>query len=82
MEWISLKSNSLSKIRYREDVLEVEFSNGQTYVYGGVPGHVFDGLKRAESSGKYFNEKIKGQFKYSKVQFVLRQFQLRQFEQK
>jgi hypothetical protein len=45
-------------------VLTVEFNNGNRYDYYEVPEHVYDGMRIAESKGKYLNENIKGSYRY------------------
>ena len=46
---------------YDEDdqTLEIEFTRGGTYVYRGIPQPLAEGLKRAESPGRYLDRFIK-----------------------
>lgn len=69
MEMQSVNSSDLSEVGYDADnnLLIVEFKNGNVYQYGLVPQEVFDGLISAESVGKYFNQFIKGNYSYSKI---------------
>ena len=43
-------------------ILEVEFTSGAVYQYLEVPAAVFDGLMRAESKGRYFNQEIRDDY--------------------
>lgn len=67
--WIPVQSSNLSRIRYDEDsrTLEIEFHGGRRYQYFEVPVSIFRGLKNAGSKGSYFNENIKGSFRYTRV---------------
>jgi len=69
MNWITVDSTNLSRIRYDEDTntLEIEFQGGRVYQYFDVPLHVFEGLRNASSHGKFFNEHIKGLYRYARV---------------
>jgi len=70
MNWITVESTNLSRIRYDENTLtlEIEFHGGRVYQYFDVPSHVFEGLKTAyDSHGKFFNEHIKGYYRYARV---------------
>ena len=69
MEWIKVDSSSISRIRYNENtkVLEIEFHGG-LYQYFDVPVHIFEELRNAvDSHGKYFNQHIKGHYRYARV---------------
>lgn len=43
--------------------MSVQFTNGRTYTYGGVPQSEYDALLSAHSVGKYFAQNIKGVFR-------------------
>ena len=64
-----VKSTQVDSFRYdpAARVLSVTFKSGGEYHYDGVPQDVVDGLKKAESAGKYLSSNIKGVFKYSKM---------------
>jgi hypothetical protein len=47
--------------------LEVEFNNGGTYRFSGVPEEVHASMLTAPSVGKYFFANVKGKFNYGKV---------------
>jgi hypothetical protein len=67
--WIPVESSNLSRIRYNGEsrALEIEFKGGRRYQYFDVPQVVFNGLKAAPSKGEYFNENIKGVYRYTRV---------------
>lgn len=69
MDWIPVVSSNLVRIRYDVGTLtlEIEFQGGRVYQYFDVPVHIFEGLESAESCGKYFNEQIKGHYRYARV---------------
>ena len=47
---------------YDKDTQElmIEFQNGQTYSFTGVPPEVWEGLQKAGSPGRYYNQRIRG----------------------
>ena len=70
MNWIPVDSSNLARIRYDENTmtLEIEFMGGRVYQYFDVPVQVFEGLRDAgDSHGKYFNQHIKGHYRYARV---------------
>ncbi len=69
MDWIPVDSSSLARIRYDESTmtLEIEFQGGRVYQYFDVPVQVFEGLQNADSHGQYFNQSIKGYYRYARV---------------
>ena len=44
--------------------LKVEFTGGSLYEYANVEPDLYDNLCKAESIGKFFNEKIKNNFEH------------------
>lgn len=62
MDWTPLASSNLSAMRYDGEtrLLQIRFISGRTYDFKDVPADVADGLKQADSAGKYFNSSIKG----------------------
>ena len=69
MDWHTLASSNMSRVRWDPgtSVMEIEFQNGRVYQYFDVPEAVFTGLRTAGSAGTYFNENIKGAFRYARV---------------
>jgi len=68
-EWISTpESSNIAGFSYGEDnqVLTVEFKNGTRYEYYDVQPHIFEGMKVADSKGKYINAEIKGHHRYAR----------------
>ncbi len=47
-------------------VLEIEFQDGRSYQYFGVPERIYKGLMAAESRGRYFNERIRDAYIYGR----------------
>ena len=50
-------------------LLEIVFNDGRIYQYRGVPREVFDGLKKAESKGRYFQDNIRDEFDYWQYEY-------------
>ena len=68
-EWISTpQSSNVAGFCYDEvsQTLTVEFNSGSRYNYYDVPQHVFEGMKSAESKGRYLNAEIKGAYRYAR----------------
>lgn len=64
-----VSSSNIQSIGYDAEAEElyVEFLNGSTYKYTGVPTDVHQALMTAPSHGQYLNANIKGVYDYSKV---------------
>ncbi len=62
----TVESDVIHAIGYDPEIhlLEIIFNDGHIYQYRGVPPEVYDGLKGAESKGRYFQENIRGEFQY------------------
>ncbi len=62
----TVESDVIHAIGYDADIqlLEIIFNDGRIYQYRGVPAAVFEGLKQAESKGRYFQENIRDEFQY------------------
>jgi hypothetical protein len=69
MERIQVESSNISSIGFDEDsnTLEIEFHNGAVYQYFDVPLNVYEGIRDADSKGKYFAQHIKGYFRFVKI---------------
>lgn len=68
-DWISTpQSSNVAGFSYDKaaQVLTVEFNNGSRYDYYDVPENVFEGMKSADSKGKYLNTEIKGNYRYER----------------
>ncbi len=62
----TVESDVIHAIGYDPEIqlLEIIFNDGRIYQYRSVPAEVFQGLKQAESKGRYFQENIRGEFQY------------------
>ncbi len=62
----TVESDVIHAIGYDPEIqlLEIIFNDGRIYQYRGVPADVFQGLKQAESKGRYFQENIRDEFQY------------------
>lgn len=69
MDWCAINSTNISRARWDASslVMEIEFQNGRVYQYFDVPEAIFNGLCAAGSAGTYFNENIKGAFRYARA---------------
>lgn len=68
-EWISTpESSNIAGFGYDEasETLTVEFKNGSRYDYFDVQEHTFEGMKSADSKGKYLNSEIKNKHRYAR----------------
>ena len=68
-EWISTpQSSNVAGFCYDKasQVLTVEFKSGSRYNYYDVPENIFDGLKSADSKGKYLHAEVKGYYRYAR----------------
>ena len=67
MERTPIESKMLKSVGWNDNTLEVEFSKGTVYHYDNVPESVFNEMLNAHSKGRFFNEKIKENYTYSKA---------------
>ena len=67
--FIRVGSSNLHGITYHflEQELFVDFNNGRTYKYYGVPQDEFMGLLEADSKGRYFHNNIRFSYEYQEV---------------
>jgi hypothetical protein len=65
----NVDSSATSRIGYRpqEGELLVTFVGGKTYAYERVPKDVHDAFLEASSHGTFFNDRIKGHYRYRLV---------------
>src|SRR5258707_14369021 len=68
-EMIYVDSSSIEAIGYDADAgeLHVRFLSGASYIYRGVPAHIFDALMQSPSKGSFINREIKGVYQYTKT---------------
>jgi len=69
MNVTAVESSTLATIAYDEihELLQVEFRSSALYQYFRVPSTVHEGLLSAPSKGSYFNQEIRGKFRYRRV---------------
>ena len=63
-------SAAIRKLHYKPDLEELSIWFGpdfRRYKYYGVPEHMFEALRDADSRGRFFNAFIKGRFECSPV---------------
>ena len=67
--FIPRASTNIAMATYDSDahVLTVEFVQGQSYSYSGVPQSVFLGLQNASSPGSYFYRQIRERYPYEEI---------------
>jgi len=69
MQALPVVSNTLDQIAYDAGrrLLEITFRTRHTYQYFGVPATVVKQLLEAPSKGRYFNQAIRGKYRYERV---------------
>ncbi len=67
-ETIKVDSVAISKAKFNRDnsTLTLKFKNLSEYDYFEVPLHVFNGLREADSKGRYINKYVIGEYKFRK----------------
>ena len=65
----TVDSSMINKYVYNfaTKTLKVEFNSGALYEYKNVESETYDELTKSESTGKFFNEKIKNNFEHSQL---------------
>lgn len=69
MNMIAVTSSNIDAVGYDPDtkLLQINFLNGTSYQYDGVPEYVAQGLVDASSVGQYFNANVKDSYGYTKL---------------
>lgn len=69
MEMMPVESSNIRTVGYdaKTKELRVEFTQGATYSYAGVPKREFTALLKAQSVGSQFHDRIKGRYPFTKV---------------
>jgi hypothetical protein len=64
-----VESSNLASVGYdeTEKILEIQFHSGGVYQYEDVEKEVFDELMNANSKGRFFIGRIKGEYNYWRV---------------
>lgn len=66
---IPIHSTLAAAVGYDADrhLLQVEFQNGSTYQYENVDADTWDALLETESTGRFFNREIRGNFRSRRI---------------
>jgi len=64
MNKVYLNSSAVNWVDYDEKthVMHINFHQGDTYPFCGVPLSIYEGLINATSSGKFYNDYIKDRY--------------------
>ena len=64
-----MPSTVISSFHYdaEKTVLKVIFTTGKVYEYINVPAFINEEMRAAFSKGTYFNERVKGHYKFRKI---------------
>ena len=64
-----MPSTVISTISYDKGqaILKIIFVSGMVYNYENVPEEIYNGLLSSASKGIFFNQYIKGKFKFKKL---------------
>lgn len=65
MEHQEIKSSAMKSVGYHDGTLEIKWNGGKVHQYHGVSPEIHQAFMAAESKGKFFAQKIRGQFKES-----------------
>lgn len=67
---VAVESTTLATVEYDEarEQLQLEFCSRAVYLYFGVPPTVYEALLSAPSKGRYFNQTIRGWFRYRLIE--------------
>ncbi len=70
MERTPVKSSSIRSVGYDPEtrMLEVEFASGAVYQHQDVPPELHKGLTDAESPGRFYQQNLRGRFRYVKAE--------------
>ena len=68
-DMLPVSSSSIAAIGYdaENQTVYVQFLNGSTYAYKGVPEHEFENLRTAPSIGSYLNRNYKNVYPYERA---------------
>lgn len=61
------KSSVISKVEYKDGVLQLAFTGGGVYQYFNVPESVYTEMLCAQSWGRFFHEHINGKYPYGVI---------------
>lgn len=68
-EMQQVSSSNIAAVGYdaENQVVHVQFLNGSTYAYKGVPEYEFESLRHASSVGSYLNRNYKNVYPYERI---------------
>lgn len=68
-EMHAVSSSNIAAVGYdtENQAVHVQFLNGSTYAYKGVPVHEFENLRTAPSVGSYLNRNFKNVYPYERI---------------
>ena len=67
MNRTAVSSSNLAEVGYEDGTLEIQFKSGAVYRYFDVPREIFEALLSAESHGAYFEQYVRGYYRYERV---------------
>lgn len=67
MDLIPVSSSNIAAVGHEGDTLTIQFRNGTTWQYRGVPPLVYQSLMSSESRGKFFAQHIRPAYGGEKV---------------
>ena len=67
-QMVPVKSSNVAAVGYDATGLRVQFKDGATYVYAGVPADLHANLMGAESVGTFLASEIRGKFRATKIE--------------
>jgi hypothetical protein len=69
MEWTSIRSTNIREAGFDAETneLEIVFADGARYRYRSVPESIYQELVSARSAGRYFHQKIRDRYSYTRV---------------
>ena len=64
MEMVRVTSRAMQAVGYDPGSrkMKIRFHQGDTYTFCGVPQRIFDGLLRAASKGRYYDQHIRDRY--------------------
>ncbi len=68
-DMLPVSSSNIAAVGYdaENQTVYVQFMNGSTYAYKGVPEHEFENLRTAPSVGSYLNRNYKNVYPYERA---------------
>lgn len=65
MKRYEVNSSNIKSVGFENGLMEIVFKNNKTYLYHDVEADIFEEMLKAESVGKYANQKIYKKYAYS-----------------